>query len=198
MCVCVCVRVCVCTCVCVHVRAYGYVCVCMALCWCMCEGEQMYVCSCVWVGARSRAHMCVGGVGGSVCICVRNITMTTQTMTPPFMCRTEWKSDLRQAYHTVSTSRHYTCGISCAVSVIICARIGPMIQLFGHTMAFALISLDIFHASMNFAVFMATRSRHSRVRAWLQQNIDWVMVCLVAIPPVILGFLDSCAIFLFC
>jgi len=182
----------------VHVRAYGYVCVCMALCWCMCEGEQMYVCSCVWVCVCARAHMCVGGVGGSVCICVRNITMTTQTMTPPFMCRTEWKSDLRQAYHTVSTSRHYTCGISCAVSVIICARIGPLIQLFGHTMAFALISLDIFHASMNFAVFMATRSRHSRVRAWLQQNIDWVMVCLVAIPPVILGFLDSCAVFLFC
>jgi len=170
----------------------------MALCWCMCEGEQMYVCSCVWVCVCARAHMCVGGVGGSVCICVRNITMTTQTMTPPFMCRTEWKSDLRQAYHTVSTSRHYTCGISCAVSVIICARIGPLIQLFGHTMAFALISLDIFHASMNFAVFMATRSRHSRVRAWLQQNIDWVMVCLVAIPPVILGFLDSCAVFLFC
>jgi len=191
MCVCV-------TCICVHVCAYVCVCVCMALCWCVCVREQMYVCSCVWVGARSRAHMCVGGVGGSVCICVRNITMTTQTMTPPFMCRTEWESELRQAYHTVTTSRHYTCGISCAVSVIICARIGPMIQLFGHTMAFALISLDIFHASMNFAVFMATRSRHSRVRAWLQQNIDWVMVCLVAIPPVILGFLDSCAIFLFC
>jgi len=133
-----------------------------------------------------------------VCICMSNITMTTQTITPASVCRREWEPDLRQAYHTVATSRYYTCGISCAVSIIICARIGPIIQLFGHTMALALISLDVFHASVNFVVFMATRSRNSRVRAWLQQNIDWVMVCLVAIPPVILGFLDSCAVFLLC